>query len=951
MSSDFKVFLERLKDAPQNQIHEVVAAVTGWTLTRSGDGYRTKEHDSLMMWPDDGRYIWYSKASKTGARGDVIEFLMQHGGMPDFRQAVEYLCDRAGMRYEWSEEQTAAYRQLKTKWDALTVMAAYLHRILCAHEDALAYAEARGWMLDDDDALFAEPGEERKPGSIRLASLGYWDGDRAGLIGELNLYGIDVTLEPVKGVLGMPPGMLVYPHFERGNCVYLSARAIGEKRHWNPPSKKFGQRQPYFNYQYHGHVDEVVVVEGQADAVTWAQWGVAAVASCGLSSPKWLELLGELRKRHQRVVLNIDNEPDKNSDGWRAVVDGVKAAETVLGPAAPVLQLEWKDANDCLKQGMTTEEALEALVKAPMMALWYAQRWRQVPADELQASKRYAFELIASLMPYDYAANAKALANAMGALEAEPMKVSELNSIVRAIKRERDLASMGAEEAKPEKERQRLTQNPLDKFDDELPEAIRATLLSQSRDHEGHARCVQALHGDKVAFVPQWGWLAYNGRHWDREGAEHLVEMYVVETLKRRRHLAVQNELEGLVSATACSRRNVVSVQKMLEKLVLCTTDDFDKNPNMLNCANGVVDLRTGGLIEHDSGHHFTYCLPTPYDAEADYSDWLLFILSSIGQEDLFGQIENDKEMVDWLQMAVGYSLTGHTTENCLFYLYGPTRSGKGTFTQTLLQLLGQPLAMSLDFSVLTAQRHEDSQNFALAPFKPCRLLSGSEPGRYERFNEAKMKMLTGDDPVRASFKQRDHFEYRPQFKIWLSANWPFNADPMDDAAWGRARIVRFPNSYLGREDKHLKMRLQSPAGLRGVLRWAVEGARQWYALGEEGLSIPAAMREIAEQQRNEQDFLQMFIAEQCVVADPGNMAVYSSYEDISKAYQAWAKNMGVTAMKGKTLSMGLRSKGFSDGRRYINGVQKRCYMGLKLGLNVGEGAQQMMFGQNHETE
>lgn len=929
MSSDFKVFLERLKDAPQCRIHEVVVAVTGWTLTRSGDGYRTKEHDSLMMWPDDGRYVWYSKGSQAGARGDVIEWLMHWGRMPDFRQAVDYLCERAGMRYEWNEEQTAAYKVAKVKWDALTVMADYLHRILCAHEAALAYAEGRGWTLDDEEG----------PGTIRRAKLGFWDGDRAALIGELNLYGIDVTLDPVKGILNMPSGMLVYPHFERGRCVYLSARAIGEKRHWNPPTKQFGERQPYYNFLYHGHVDEIVVVEGQADAVTWGQWGVASVASCGLSSPKWLELLGELKKKHGRVVLNIDNEPDKDGDGWRAVVEGVKAAERVLGPAAPVLQLPRKDANDCLVQGWTKDSAIDALVTSPMMALWYAHRWQDVPPEDVEASKRYAFELIASLMPYDYAANAKALADAMGRGNPEPMRVSELNGIVRAIKRERDLASMGVEEAKPERERPRLTQNPLDRFDDELPEAVRDKLLAQSRDHEGHARCVQALHGEKVAFVPQWGWLAYNGRNWDREGAEHLVEMYVVETLKRRRHLAVQNELEGLVSATACSRRNVVSVQKMLEKLVLCTTSDFDKNPNLLNCANGAVDLRRGTLVEHDPAHRFTYCLPTPYVPDADYSDWLLFVLASIGHEDKAGHMHVEREFVDWLQMAVGYSLTGHTSENCLFYLYGPTRSGKGTFTQTLLRLLGQPLSMSLDFNVLTAQRNEDSQNFALAPFKPCRFLAGSEPGKYERFNEAKMKMLTGDDPVRASFKQRDHFEYVPQFKIWLSANWEFNADPNDEAVWGRARIIHFPNSYLGREDKHLKHKLQSPDGLKGVLAWAVAGAMAWYGLGADGLQIPAAVAEIVYDQRHKQDFLELYFDENCTVHDPEDVHSFTPIKQLYSSYTTWSKEMGVTAMKQRAFIQALKAKGYRDTRQRIGqgAKQYRGYVGIALDESLSE--------------
>lgn len=113
---------------------------------------------------------------------------------------------------------------------------------------------------------------------------------------------------------------------------------------------------------------------------------------------------------------------------------------------------------------------------------------------------------------------------------------------------------------------------------------------------------------------------------------------------------------------------------------------------------------------------------------------------------------------MDWLQMAVGYSLTGHTREEVLFYLYGPPRSGKGTLTEMILALLGSPLAKEVNFATFTAQRSGDSQNFDLAPLKPCRTVLASESNAYERFNKAKVKMLTGGNEVYCAFKHQTHF-------------------------------------------------------------------------------------------------------------------------------------------------------------------------------------------------
>ena len=324
---------------------------------------------------------------------------------------------------------------------------------------------------------------------------------------------------------------------------------------------------------------------------------------------------------------------------------------------------------------------------------------------------------------------------------------------------------------------------------------------------------------------------------------------------------------------------------------------EFDNSPDLLNCANGVVDLRTGEIEPHGPEQKNTYCSPVAYKPTADYADWEEWLLDAVG----------DQKIVEWLQMAVGYSMTGCTYEDILFYIFGPTRSGKGLFTETISSVLGHPLAQGVNFSTFTEKRSADNQNFDLAPLKAARMVSASESNAYERFNEAKVKALTGNNQVSCAFKHKTHFNYYPQYKIWLSSNHPVNADPDDDAVWARIRVIEFPTSHLGKENKSLRSKMRAPAYLEGVLAWAVEGAIKWYELGSKGLVELESSRKSKQEQRDEQDNVQAWLDECCKI-DAGSFAANSK---LYPAYRLWCEVNGVEAKKKKSLTLSLKKKGY----------------------------------------
>ena len=441
--------------------------------------------------------------------------------------------------------------------------------------------------------------------------------------------------------------------------------------------------------------------------------------------------------------------------------------------------------------------------------------------------------------------------------------------------------------------------------------------LSESADDEGNAQCLNRLYADMFLHTDAYGWMRNTGTHWEATDAEALLERAIVDTLKQRRKAAVDAEKESIVKVTRPDAKKIQATKFNYRSLVVANASDFDNVPYLLNCANGVVDLRTGQSAAHGPSNRFTYCLPIDYNPLANVTPWLEFL----------AQVAPGEGMIEYLQQCVGYSITGDTREECLFYVHGPTRSGKGTFINTVLKTLGYPscpLARGTSFNTFTAKREGDNQNFDLAPLKACRFVSASESDRHERMNESKVKAITGNDPITASFKHKTPFTYIPQYKIWLVSNHPVNGDVDDDAFWYRVRVIEFPNSFAGVEDVTLKQRMGHPDNLRAVLAWAVEGARRWYASGR--LATPATVQAATQRQRDALDYVGQWLDE-CCTRTKGYTATSALYP----SYEKWCEANGVTPKKQKGLTDALIRKGFGYGIKKADGKTIRTITGVTL--------------------
>lgn len=462
---------------------------------------------------------------------------------------------------------------------------------------------------------------------------------------------------------------------------------------------------------------------------------------------------------------------------------------------------------------------------------------------------------------------------------------------------------------------------------------IQKTLYWYAADDAGNADAVCYLHKDEIIYTGAYGWLFWTGTHYERD-AEARVWCAVEDTLRARRKAAYDlgrvkdQELEKQAQAVLeAARANAYRVRGCMDSLKARMTRDveeFDADPDKINVQNGVLDLRTGDVEAHNPSQRYTYCIPVNYNTEASYTAWEKQLLETVG---------GGRDMVDFLQEAVGYTLTGHTSEECLFYAFGPSRSGKGTYCETLQAMLGS-LSAGVPFNTFTRRRDTgNDQGFDLAPLKQARFIVASESERNERLKEGMVKEITGGGTIRASFKHRDAFEYRPAFKIWLTSNWSIKADADDSALWRRVRVIEFPNGKAeGQEDPDIKRRMKSPENLEGVLNWAVAGAKRWYERGR--LDVPQMVRDSRDAQREENDTVGQWLKD-CAKSEEPVAGEFNEGGEVRRSYEQWCREQGYQPKGARGLNESLRRRGFEPNAQRRNPSTRGHEKGVKnLRLN-----------------
>jgi len=421
---------------------------------------------------------------------------------------------------------------------------------------------------------------------------------------------------------------------------------------------------------------------------------------------------------------------------------------------------------------------------------------------------------------------------------------------------------------------------------------------ADSLSQDGHAQQFADRYAESFRYDHHVGaWFHWNGSRWAKQ--ETKLAFQLVRELCRELAWGDQDKLTAA---------HISGVEKLAQAdpILACTSEAWDVDPFLLGTPGGVVDLRTGTVMESDPAFMLTKQTTVSPADDLDCPRWLQFL-----DEATCG----DRQLQRFLQQVAGYALTGDTREHALFFVYGPGGNGKSVFLNAITGVMGDyATTSSMDtFTESRSERHPTD----LAMLRGARLVTASETEEGRAWAEARIKQLTGGERISARFMRQDFFEFTPQFKLLIIGNHQPVLNNVDDAARRRFNIIPFVHKPAN-VDKQLEQKLK--AEYPGILRWMIQGCVDWL---QSGLVRPDIVSSATQEYFDDQDVFGQWIAEECERSPSYKEATATLFS----AWSRFAERNGEKPGAIKTFSGGLTRRGFISGRTKSG----RHFSGLRL--------------------
>lgn len=407
-------------------------------------------------------------------------------------------------------------------------------------------------------------------------------------------------------------------------------------------------------------------------------------------------------------------------------------------------------------------------------------------------------------------------------------------------------------------------------------------------DDMGNAERFVDLFGENVRYCyTEKKWYFYNSMRWSVDNLGVILRMAdkCVEAMKAEAKLYLQaDEESGGDMAKAFEKHMKSSRSNKSKKAMLNEIEhhlpilpiQMDRYKMALNTPSGIINLKNGDVKAHNPEYYFTKITSVDCAEAADCPRWLAFL------DDIFA---GDKDLIRYIQKAVGYSLTGSTAEQCAFFLYGTGRNGKSTFIDVIRDVFGDYAANIQPETIMVKSSQSNAINSDIARLKGARLVTSVEPNEGVRLNEGLLKQLTGDDTVTARKLYSEEFEFKPEFKLWMATNHKPIIRGTDTGIWRRIHMIPFDVQIPeDKVDKNLTHKLK--AEMTAIFKWCIDGCLMWQ---REGLQMPAAVLKSVREYRREMDVISAFIEDKCTLEGTVQAsmlyAAYASWADSNNEY------------------------------------------------------------------
>ena len=436
------------------------------------------------------------------------------------------------------------------------------------------------------------------------------------------------------------------------------------------------------------------------------------------------------------------------------------------------------------------------------------------------------------------------------------------------------------------------------------------------------ADCFKAV----ARYVPERKmWYSYDGGIW-KPDTGNLKVMELCKALADAlliHAVEIQDERQRSAFIDYCRRWQQRKYREVVLKdaqgVYPIAMSEFDRDPFVFNCSNGTLHLGSMEFRDHCSEDRLTKISPVKFDPTACCKRF----------EEFVGEITSgDAEKAKFLQKAFGYGISGDTRHECLFVLYGSTtRNGKGTLCESVLKALGsygctaRPESISLKNNINSSNPSED-----IARLAGVRFANISEPSRGLVLNAAQVKSMTGNDSINARFLHENSFDFAPQFKLYINANYLPVINDMTLFSSGRVIIIPFDRHFdESEQDKTLKREFAKAKNQSAIFNWLLEGYR---LLTEEGFTQPESVRAATDSYRHDSDKIALFM-EDTLQVDPNGEERTS---DVYYRYQRWCAENGHYTENIKNFKQGLLSLATVTRRRpRAGGGETTLLIGYKL--------------------
>jgi len=425
--------------------------------------------------------------------------------------------------------------------------------------------------------------------------------------------------------------------------------------------------------------------------------------------------------------------------------------------------------------------------------------------------------------------------------------------------------------------------------------------------------CDEELDG-RFRWAAGMGWMQWTGKVW-----KEATEVTVVETVSRwaleHYHRAVDAQHSGTgrdLGAAVDGWRGVLSASRVgavirLAKGTLeCDAESFDGDPDLLNCPNGVVDLKTGVLTPHDPDQLMTKIAGVDFVKDAHHADWDKALLALPG------------DVVEWFQLREGQAITGHMTPDDLILIcQGGGANGKSTIYDACAKAAGKYHVQVSDRVMLG--NANDNHPTEMMDLMGARYAVLEETPEARRLDTNRAKKLAGTAYVTARRIRQDPVTFKATHSLFINSNHKPVVDETDHGTWRRLALVRWPYTYRKTQeevkgpndrlgDATLRDRCKTdPKIQEAVLAWMAAGARRWYELGTIMPPPPDRVDKDTQEWRRSSDLIMSYIQDRLEFDDASHVIAKELYADFNsyikdKGQKEWGDKTFVSRFGGHDL-------------------------------------------------